>query len=196
MCADWLRLRGDFSDQLSPWVIAATGKAEAMNISENQYRLDEKDRGLLEQAIADATASVAAGGGPFAAVITRASRVVAVGQNRVTRDNDPTAHAEVVAIRAACGELGTFALRGCTLFTSCEPCPLCLAASLWARLDRVVFAADRHDAARAGFDDSTFHDLFERDPRTWRLPVVIGERTVTCTEPFDAWLSHPDHVDY
>ena len=95
-------------------------------------------------------------------MIVRGDELVSSGQNRVTRDLDPTAHAEVVAIRSACSVLGDFSLAGCTLFTSCEPCPLCLSASLWARLDRVVYAADRDDAARGGFDDRAFYDLFEQ----------------------------------
>ncbi len=93
--------------------------------------------------------------------------LLAEGQNRVTATLDPTAHAEVVAIRAACQAIGDFSLAGATLYTSCEPCPLCLSAALWARVDRVVFAADRHDAARGGFDDREFYELFARDRATW-----------------------------
>ncbi len=100
--------------------------------------------------------------------------MVATGQNRVTRDLDPTAHAEVLAIRSACAELGDFALTGCTLYASCEPCPLCVSAALWSRVDRVVYAADRHDAARGGFDDLAFYDLFTRDRSTWPMPVAAG----------------------
>ena len=102
--------------------------------------------------------------------------VIGVGQNRVTRDNDPTAHAEVQAIRAACPAIENFSLEGSTVYTSCEPCPLCLAACLWARVDRVVFAADRNDAARAGFDDSAFYDLFASHRDTWPMPVRRSPR--------------------
>src|SRR5438874_2765446 len=110
-------------------------------------------RPWLDRAVDLATDNVAEGGGPFGAVIIRGeSELISVGVNRVTRDLDPTAHAEVVAIREACRKLGDFKLDGCVLVTSCEPCPLCLAAALWARVDRVVFAADRYDAAKAGFD--------------------------------------------
>src|SRR5690242_11670509 len=98
------------------------------------------DHDALLQAIDLATRNVEEGGGPFGAVVVRDGQVIATGQNRVTRDNDPTAHAEVVAIRRACAALDDFSLAGCTLYASCEPCPLCLAACLWARLDRVVFA--------------------------------------------------------
>ena len=101
----------------------------------------------LSHAVELAVENVAAGGGPFGAVIVRDGVLVAEGQNRVTRDLDPTAHAEVTAIRRACASLREFSLAGCVLYSSCEPCPLCLTAALWARLDRVVYAADRHDAA-------------------------------------------------
>src|SRR4051794_6528068 len=145
------------------------------------------DETWLTEAVALATANVADGGGPFGAVVVRAGVVIGTGQNRVTRDNDPTAHAEVQAIRAACRAIGDFSLVGATVYTSCEPCPLCLAACLWSRADRVVFAADRDDATRAGFDDSVFYDLFAADRSTWPMPV-IANRVPTTTEPMDAWL--------
>jgi guanine deaminase len=113
----------------------------------------------------------------------------------VTRDNDPTAHAEVVAIRAACAARGHFSLAGATLYTSCEPCPLCLAAALWARVDRVAYAADRHDAARGGFDDLEFHEIFDHDRATWPLPVEVLA-VPNRAEPFDAWLANPDRIEY
>ncbi|MDQ1627368.1 MAG: guanine deaminase [Actinomycetota bacterium] len=150
---------------------------------------------MLDAAIRRAVENVAAGGGPFAAVVARGEQVVAHGVNRVTRDLDPTAHAEVVAIRAACQAVGRFSLAGCVLVSSCEPCPLCLAASLWARLDAVVYAADRHDAARAGFDDLAFYDLFGAPRDQWSLPV--GQVAVASAgAPFDAWLAKSDRVDY
>ncbi len=149
----------------------------------------------LERAVALATANVADDGGPFGAVVVRGEELISCGQNRVTRDHDPTAHAEVVAIRAACRALGDFTLAGCTLYTSCEPCPLCLSAVLWSRLDRVVFAADRHDAARGGFDDRAFYDLMQQPRSAW--PVRINEqRTASATAPFDAWLAHERRTAY
>ena len=154
------------------------------------------DHHVLEQAIEIARTNVRDGGGPFGAVIIRDGTRVAIGANRVTAANDPTAHAEVVAIRAAGAALGTFDLSGGTLYTSCEPCPLCLAAALWARLDRITFAAERHDAARAGFDDSAFHDLFAAAPLTWTHPVVRQVRTADALAPFDAWRSYSDRVAY
>jgi guanine deaminase len=149
----------------------------------------------LARALDLAIANVGEGGGPFGAVIVRDGTLLASGQNRVTRDNDPTAHAEVVAIRAACAELGEFSLAGSVLYTSCEPCPLCVAACLWARLDRVVYAADRHDAARGGFDDHEFYELFSRDRSTW--PTLVHPQPVAgAFAPFEAWLTKPDRVDY
>jgi guanine deaminase len=154
-----------------------------------------QDQRWLDHAVALAVENVAAGGGPFGAVVVRADRLVATGQNRVTRDLDPTAHAEVLAIRGACASLGDFSLAGCVLYTSCEPCPLCVSASLWARLDRVVYAADRDDAARGGFDDRAFYDLFATARSTWSMPVA-EVRTDGCFAPFEAWLTHPDRTAY
>ncbi len=149
----------------------------------------------LARAVALAVANVADGGGPFGAVIVRDGVLVAEGQNRVTRDLDPTAHAEVQAIRAAGRAIGDFSLAGCVLYTSCEPCPLCLSASLWARLDRVVFAADRYDAARGGFDDRAFYELLDQDRATW--PTRIEQGVVAgAVAPFDAWLAHGERTHY
>ena len=153
------------------------------------------DQHWLAQAVDLAVANVADGGGPFGAVVVRADTLVATGQNRVTRDLDPTAHAEVTAIRSACRTLATFALDGCTLYASCEPCPLCLTASLWARLDRVVYAADRHDAARGGFDDLAFYELLARDRDTWPMPVVTAGATGALA-PFEAWTTHETRTPY
>ena len=153
------------------------------------------DESWLSDAVTLATENVAAGGGPFGAVIVRDGVLVASGQNRVTRDLDPTAHAEVQAIRAACLVEGSFTLAGATLYTSCEPCPLCVSASLWARLDRIVFAADRNDAARGGFDDLEFYELFARDRATW--PTSIDKlRLPNSAAPFDAWLRSTNRTAY
>lgn len=154
------------------------------------------DARWLARAVELATANVHDGGGPFGAVVVADGVEVAVGQNRVTRDLDPTAHAEVQAIRAACRAADTFALDGMTLYTSCEPCPLCLAACLWARLDRVVFSADRHDASRGGFDDTAFYELFARDRATWDRTRVHELRLAQSTDPFDAWLRHTSRTAY
>ena len=153
------------------------------------------DADWLAAAVDLAVRNVAEGGGPFGAVVVADGRLLAAGQNRVTRDNDPTAHAEVVAIRRACAARGDFSLTGTTLYASCEPCPLCMASVLWARVDRVVYAADRHDAARGGFDDLAFYEMFARDRSTWdvRVDAVAVPRAV---EPFEAWLRNADRVTY
>ncbi|WP_409490251.1 nucleoside deaminase [Amycolatopsis sp. cmx-11-12] len=149
----------------------------------------------LTEAVGLATANVEGGGGPFGAMIVRDGAVLATGTNQVTPTLDPTAHAEVVAIRAACQAIGDYKLDGCVLVTSCEPCPLCLSAALWARVGKVVYAADRHDAAKAGFDDREFYDLFSRPRETWSLPV--GQLSLPDSfAPFQAWLSKPDKKTY
>jgi len=153
------------------------------------------DTDLLETVVHHATRNVAEGGGPFAAAVVRDGRVVAEGVNRVTRDLDPTAHAEVVAIRAACRAVGDHVLNGCVLVSSCEPCPLCLAAALWARVDRVVYAADRDDAARGGFDDRAFYDLFERPRSEWPM-TVAAHPLPDGFAPFEAWLAKADRIRY
>jgi guanine deaminase len=153
------------------------------------------DETWLATVIELAVRNVYEGGGPFSAVIVAEGGLVGTGQNRVTRNNDPTAHAEVVAIRAACTASDHFSLAGATLYTSCEPCPLCLSAALWARVDRVAYAADRHDAARGGFDDREFHELFARDRASW--PMTVDALAMpNRTEPFDTWLANPDRVEY
>lgn len=149
----------------------------------------------LTEVVQLAKDNVAAGGGPFGALVVRDGKVLSRGTNQVTTDLDPTAHAEIVAIRRACQVLGDFRLTGCVLVSSCEPCPLCLAAALWARVDRVVYAADRDDAAKAGFDDRRFYDVFTQPRRTW--PIAVDNiRTGTEHTPFAAWEARPDRVDY
>ncbi len=134
-------------------------------------------------------------GGPFGALITRGSEIVARGWNRVTSSNDPTAHAEISAIRAAAAALGSFRLGGCVLYTSCEPCPMCLGAAYWARVDRLVFAANRHDAAEAGFDDEHIYSELARSPFSRKLPTqqALRERSL---EVLAEWRRMPDKVPY
>jgi guanine deaminase len=153
------------------------------------------DERWLLRAVELAIANVDQGGGPFGAVVVHDGREIATGQNRVVRDNDPTAHAEILAIRAACRALGTYSLRGATIYSSCEPCPLCLGAVMWSRADRMVYAADRHDAMRAGFDDREFYDLLVRDPAGWPTPVV-AHRVPGCTVPMERWLALGDRIAY
>jgi guanine deaminase len=157
--------------------------------------LPRTDADWLTIAVELATANVADGGGPFGAVLVADGAQLATGQNRVTRDNDPTAHAEVVAIRKACAQRGDFVLTGATLYASCEPCPLCLSAALWARVDRVVYAADRDDAAKGGFDDRKFYELFAQDRATW--PTQVQALPLPgAVHPFDTWLSSTQRIAY
>ena len=154
----------------------------------------------LARAIQLATANVLNSGGPFGAVVVTAGGHAFDGVNRVTADNDPTAHAEVTAIRTACRELGTFDLSGAVLYTSCEPCPMCLASALWARVQRVVYAADRHDAASVGFDDAVFYEYFENKNRYSLLPVgklqLAGPGAPEPLEPFNTWNKLESRIEY
>jgi tRNA(Arg) A34 adenosine deaminase TadA len=134
-------------------------------------------------------------GGPFGAIVVRNHEIIGRGWNRVTATNDPTAHAEIVAIRDACTRLQTFSLAGCELYTSCEPCPLCLAAGYWARLDRIYHAATRDDAAAAGFDDRAFYDEMRRAAGDRSLPIEQRLRD-EALPVLHEWLQKPDRVRY
>lgn len=154
------------------------------------------DTQYLERAVALALDNVTShGGGPFGALIVRQSEVLSESVNRVTATNDPTAHAEVVAIRKACEKLGSFELPGCVLYTSCEPCPMCLAAAYWARLDRVYFAASRQDAAAAGFDDEFLYEELVKPLSERRLPIARMEVEQRCA-PFEAWNRDQSKIRY
>jgi guanine deaminase len=134
-------------------------------------------------------------GGPFGALVARDSEVVAEGWNRVTSSLDPTAHAEIEAIRAASRELGSFDLSGCVLFTSCEPCPMCLAASYWARLDQVYYANTRVDAASIGFDDEFFYQQMELPAAERSLPVT-RLRSDASLAAFESWARSETKIEY
>jgi guanine deaminase len=150
----------------------------------------------MERAIALALENVKThGGGPFAALIVKDGVIVGEGVNRVTVSNDPTAHAEVIAIREACAATGSFELRGCELYTSCEPCPMCLAAAYWARLERVHFAASREDAAAAGFDDEFLYEELVKPLQDRRLPIGRLELKERCA-PFEAWNRDQSKIRY
>jgi guanine deaminase len=150
---------------------------------------------FMRRAIALSHEMVRSGGGPFGAVIVQDGAIVAEGSNRVTLAHDPTAHAEVVAIREACVRLGRFSLAGCTIYTSCEPCPMCLGAIYWARLDRIYYANSRLDAAAIGFDDARLYR---------EIPLAIEARSIRMTRlleaearaVFAAWQANPDKVPY
>lgn len=151
---------------------------------------------LMRQAIDLAVENVrAGGGGPFAAIVAREGQVIARGTNRVTSVGDPTAHAEMVAIRAACAELGDFQLTDCDFYATCEPCPMCLGALYWARPARVFFAGTRADAAAANFDDAFIYDELRRPPAERRLPMQRIE-SVDARAPFAAWKQLADRVEY
>jgi tRNA(Arg) A34 adenosine deaminase TadA len=158
--------------------------------------LSADDHAHLARAVALSREHMEGGeGGPFGAVIVRDGRVLAEGWNRVTSSNDPTAHAEVTAIRRACEELGTFSLPGATLFTSCEPCPMCLAAAYWARVSRIVFANTRQDAAAIGFDDQLLYDEIPK-PVAARIVPTIHAPTAEARAVFEAWRTKPDKIAY
>jgi guanine deaminase len=134
-------------------------------------------------------------GGPFGAVVVLDGRVIGEGVNQVTSSHDPTAHAEIVAIRDACRRLERFDLRGAVIYSSCEPCPMCLAAIYWARLDALYYAATREDAARAGFDDEALYEQMPLAPEARSLPcrTLLGEEG---GEPFRLWLASAGRVPY
>jgi guanine deaminase len=151
---------------------------------------------FMRRAIALATENVRSGhGGPFGAVIVRAGVLISEGANCVTRDNDPTAHAEVRAIRAACRALGTFTLAGCEIYTSCEPCPMCLAAIYWARIDRIWFGNTSADAARIAFDDAFLYRELALPAEQRSIPsaMVLREQA---WESFQLWLDTPNKIPY
>lgn len=150
----------------------------------------------MQAAVDLSIAGVTSGeGGPFGAIVVKDGQIVGRGNNRVATTNDPTAHAEVVAIRDACKNLGTFQLIGCTVYTSCEPCPMCLGAIYWARPDRVFFACTKADAAASGFDDQFIYDEIEKE---------FGERKIQfeqvgqslAIKAFEIWDAKSDRIDY
>ena len=150
---------------------------------------------LMREAIRLSEENVRQGGGPFGAVIARKGEIVATGVNRVVPNHDPTAHAEVSAIRAACERLGTFDLSDCDIYTSCEPCPMCLGAIYWARLRKVYYGNNRDDAERIGFGDAFIY-------RELQLPIAQREKKMQCLLPeeaagaFDAWMAKADKAPY
>ena len=151
---------------------------------------------FLRRAIALATQNVlTARGGPFGAVVAHDGKIIGEGANSVTLTNDATAHAEVMAIRAACRTLGAFTLAGCELYTSCEPCPMCLSASYWARLDRVYYACSAEDAAKAGFDDAFLYAELRKPQPERALPATQLLRDEAWAS-FEAWLASPNKIAY
>lgn len=150
---------------------------------------------LMREAIRLSEDNVKAGGGPFGAVIAKDGVIVATGTNRVTPDCDPTAHAEISAIRAACKALGTFDLSGYEIYSSCEPCPMCLGAIYWAHLDRLYYGNDKHDAALIGFDDAFIYEELDLPPQERRLKSqeMLPDEAFTA---FREWMDKDDKVEY
>lgn len=134
-------------------------------------------------------------GGPFGAVVVKDGKIVGRGRNQVTINNDPTAHAEVMAIREACHNLNTFQLTGCEIYTSCEPCPMCLGAIYWARPKRIYYAANKSDAADAGFDDSFIYNEIELDPESRQIPALQQDKE-PAQEVFQQWKQSDTKIEY
>ncbi|MBR4988988.1 MAG: nucleoside deaminase [Bacteroidaceae bacterium] len=154
-----------------------------------------RNEDFMRLAIELAVENIKNGGGPFGAVIVKDGAVVATGANRVTANNDPTAHAEVCAIRAACTKLGTFDLSGCVIYTSCEPCPMCLGAIYWAHIDKIYYGANQLDAANVDFDDSFIYRELELTPDKRNKPVenILHDEAQA---PFRAWQEKEDKIRY
>ena len=154
-----------------------------------------EDRKFMQMAIDLSVANIDTGGGPFGAVVVRDGEVIATGANRVTPNNDPTAHAEVSAIRAACSALGTFKLDGCTVYSSCEPCPMCLSALYWAGVERICYGNTKADAKAINFDDSFIYDQLDLDysQRSIKCDHFMREKAY---KVFQKWADKEDKTPY
>ncbi|MBQ6584756.1 MAG: nucleoside deaminase [Alistipes sp.] len=161
----------------------------------NRVKFTSEDEKFMQQAIDLSIESVANGGGPFGAVIVRNGEVIATGTNRVTATCDPTAHAEVSAIRAACAKLKEFKLSGCTIYSSCEPCPMCLSALYWAGVERIFYGNTKSDAKAINFDDSFIYDQIALDYSKRSIPCINIMRD-KALEGFRAWSEKEDKVLY
>jgi len=153
------------------------------------------DKLLMRKAINLSIENIQRGGGPFGAIITKDGKVISTGVNLVTKNNDPTAHAEVSAIRKAARKLGTFDLSGCEIFTSCEPCPMCLGAIYWARLDKLYYGNTKTDAKNIGFDDSFIYDELKLKPADRKIAMIrlLPEEAIRA---FEDWTNKEDKVEY
>ncbi|GAB4278043.1 MAG: nucleoside deaminase [Marinilabiliales bacterium] len=155
--------------------------------------MDKND--FMKAAIAAARDSIDNHGGPFGAVIVKNGRIIAKASNSVTKDNDPTAHAEVNAIRIAAKNLKTFDLSGCEIYTSCEPCPMCLGAIYWSRIDKIYYAGTKDDAKDAGFDDSFFYEELEKPKEKRSVPMFMIDRE-EALKVFKKWKEKEDKIEY
>jgi len=156
--------------------------------------MDSKKK-YMRKAIALSIENIQKGGGPFGAVIVKDGKVIATGVNRVTANNDPTAHAEVTAIRKASKKLGTFDLAGCEIYTSCEPCPMCLGAVYWAHLDKMYYGNTKTDAKNIGFDDSFIYDEIDLKPENRRVETtqLLPDEAI---KAFETWAKSEDKIEY
>ena len=150
---------------------------------------------FMLEAIRVANENIENEGGPFGAVIVKDGEIIAASGNSVTIDNDPTAHAEVNTIRKACKRLGTFNLEGCEIYSSCEPCPMCLSAIYWAHIDKLYYATTKDDAASIGFDDSFIYHELTLKPEDRRVHAEQHDREVAL-EPFNIWRNKTDKTEY
>ena len=150
---------------------------------------------FMRKAIGLSVQNLKKGGGPFGAVIVKDNKVIATGVNRVTSHNDPTAHAEIVAIRSATRKLHSFNLQGCTIYTSCEPCPMCLAAIYWAHLDKIYYANSKTDAKNIGFDDSFIYDEIALKPELRKIETtrLLADEAITA---FKRWTDMDEKIEY
>lgn len=165
-------------------------------VKEKSYPVTEQDRRFMEMAAEIAEENIDRGGGPFGAVIVdRDGRIVATGANSVTLANDPTAHAEVNAIRDACSSLATFSLAGCTVYSSCEPCPMCLSALYWAGVSRIFFGNTKEDAAAINFSDDFIYKELEKPRGQRSLPCIRLENEATI-RAFEKWAAKTDKIAY
>ena len=149
----------------------------------------------MKRAIELSIESVNKGGGPFGCVIVKDEKIISEGSNKVTSTNDPTAHGEIVAIREACKKINNFSLNGCELYSTCEPCPMCLSAIYWARIEKVYYANTRKDAQKIGFDDSLIYSEFKKNIDKRKIPMIQMLRS-EALKAFDLWDKKIDKVKY
>ena len=150
---------------------------------------------FMKKAIDLSVESVNNGGGPFGCIIVKDNKIISEGSNKVTSNNDPTAHGEIVAIRAACEKLNNFSLNGCELYSNCEPCPMCLSAIYWARIDKIYYANTREDAQKIDFDDSLIYSEFKKTIKERKIPMIQMMRS-EALKAFELWDKKTDKVKY
>ena len=150
---------------------------------------------FMKRAIELSIKSVNNGGGPFGSVIVKGDKIIAEGSNKVTSNNDPTAHGEIVAIREACKKLNNFSLNGCELYSTCEPCPMCLSAIYWARIDKIYYANTREDARKIDFDDSLIYTELKKNIDKRKIPMIQMMRN-EALKAFEMWDKKTDKVKY